>query len=74
MKTYAAILAVALAAILMTSDAAQARRWVYLPGPYAHPRLLVRPVEPMLAPMASPLVIPEVVIGHLGHWHYVAPI
>jgi hypothetical protein len=71
MKTYAAILTVALSAILLSSNTAQAR-WVYVHGPYAHPHVLVRRFEPVLAPAISPLVTPEVVVGPHGHLRYVA--
>lgn len=71
MKTYAAILTVALSAILLSSNTAQAR-WVYVRGPYAHPHVLVRPFEPVLSPAISPFVTPEVIVGPRGHLHFVA--
>jgi hypothetical protein len=74
MKAYVVILAAALTAILLMSESAQARRWVYPFGPYAHPRMLVRPIDPVFAPMTSTLVTPEVVVGPRGHLRYVAPI
>ena len=78
MKTHVVILAVAFTAILMISNTAQARRWVYSPAAsarvYASPRVALRPVGPVFVPVTSTVVTPDVVIGPRGRLHYVTPI
>jgi hypothetical protein len=82
MKTYSVALAIALAAVLMLSDTAEARRWVYLHAGPAHvhvvPRVTLRTVHPVIVPYATTVVTPTVTptyfIGPRGRLHYVAPV
>jgi hypothetical protein len=71
MKTYALVLAVALSGLFLMSGTAQARPWVYVHGPYVRPHVVVRAVDPFIAPVILPLGAPEVVVGPRGHLHYV---
>ena len=90
MKKTIVSLTLALAAVLLTSDTAQARRWAYMAGAPGRvvvaPRAAYRPFYPVIAPVpaayvAPPVVVgssvvvgPNVVVGPLGRVRYVAPV
>ena len=82
MKMTLITLTVALAAILLTTSTADARRWVYVgPTPvrvYVAPRAVaLRPISHVLVPTTTvftPTLTPNVVVGRRGRLHYFAPI
>ena len=72
MKSLILTVAFAVAAMLSLSDTAEAWHWVY--RPYLGPRVIARPIDPVVIPTAAPIVTPEVVVGPHGHLHYVRAI
>lgn len=78
MKTTMISLTVALAAVLLISNTAEARRWAYVSTApariYVAPRVAFRPIHPVLLPATTTYVAPTVVVGPRGRLRYVAPI
>ncbi len=90
MKKALISLTLALAAVLLVSDTASARRWAYVktaPGRVrVVPRVAYRPIYPVLMPTTTvPItttyvaptntyIAPTVVVGPRGRLHYAAPI
>jgi len=78
MKMTMISLTVALAAALLSSNTAEARRRVYVTNAparvYVAPRVALRPLHPVLLPTTTTYLTPTVVVGPRGHLHYVAPI
>ena len=78
MKKTMISLTVAFAAVLLTSDTAEARRRAYVTIAPARvhvvPRVAYRPIHRVFLPATTTYVTPNLVIGPRGHLHYVAPV